>query len=108
MVFGDMADLCHQYRSGDIFLAFSTANEIPVQTVGSNHRAVDPWKPSPINIDVLDDTTINAMFNATAEAVEESILNALCMAETMTGFQGRTIEALDLGKLQDVMSKYAA
>lgn len=94
--------------SGDVFLAFSTANEIPVQTVGANHRTVDPWKPSPLNIDVLDDTTINAMFNATAEAVEESILNALCMAETITGFQGRTIEALNLEKVKEIMSKYAA
>ncbi|MFQ5872577.1 MAG: P1 family peptidase [Dehalococcoidia bacterium] len=46
------------------------------------------------------------MFDAVAEAVEESIINALTAAETMTGFQGRTAYALPLEELQRVMRKY--
>jgi D-aminopeptidase len=49
---------------------------------------------------------LNPLFNATAEAVEEAILNALCAAETMTGFQNRTVHALPLDTLQAVMQKY--
>jgi D-aminopeptidase len=42
---------------------------------------------------------MNALFEATAEAVEEAILNALCAAETMSGFEGRTVYALPLDDL---------
>jgi D-aminopeptidase len=93
--------------SGDIFLAFSTASEIPVQTVGSAHRDVDPWKPSAMSIEMIDDQTINALFEAVAESVEESIYNALFMAKTMTGRAGQTIAALDLVKVKELMEKYA-
>ncbi|KAF2174472.1 peptidase family T4 protein, partial [Zopfia rhizophila CBS 207.26] len=71
--------------SGDIFLAFSTANEIPVQTVSSEERKVDPWTPRELGINMVDDQTINALFEAAADAVEESIYNAVCMAEGMVG-----------------------
>ncbi|KAJ7033815.1 peptidase family S58-domain-containing protein [Mycena alexandri] len=87
--------------SGDIFLAFSTANEISVQTDN-----VDPWTPKPLNVQVLDDHTINGLFEATADAVEEAILNALCMAESMTGVGGLRVEALPLEKVKDLMQKY--
>ncbi|EKG15743.1 Peptidase S58 DmpA [Macrophomina phaseolina MS6] len=92
--------------SGDIFLAFSTANEIPVQTVTAGAREVDPWKPRAMDVQVLDDQTINALFEATADAVEEAILNALCMAETMTGLGGLKVEALPLEKVKELMQKY--
>lgn len=92
--------------SGDIFLAFSTANKIPVQTISMERREVDPWKPQPIHVDVLDDTSINSLFEAAAESVEESIYNALCMAETMVGLDGHKIEELDLEKLKNIMAKY--
>ncbi len=81
--------------SGDIFLAFVTGHHIPADTQASlaleptvSHRDVDP------------------LFHAVAEAVEESILNALTAAETMTGFQGRTVHALPLDELQRVMAQY--
>lgn len=92
--------------SGDIFLAFSTASEIPVQTVTANKRTTDPWKPTPLTVQVLDDQTINSLFEAAADATEEAIYNALCMAETMTGLDDRVIEALPLDKVKDIMSKY--
>ncbi|KAK8188268.1 peptidase family S58-domain-containing protein [Phyllosticta capitalensis] len=92
--------------SGDIFLAFSTANEIPVQTVTAGGAAVDPWKPRELGIRVVDDQTINSLFEATADAVEEAILNAVCMAESMTGLGGRTANALPLERTKELMQKY--
>jgi D-aminopeptidase len=94
--------------SGDIFLAFSTANEIPVQTVGADHRDVDPWKAKAMSIDVIDDATINSLFVAVAESVEESIYNALFMAETMVGNAKREVKALDLEKVQNILERLAA
>lgn len=92
--------------SGDIFLAFSTGNEIPVQTVGSAHRSVDPWVPSVLPVEMIDDNTINSLFEAVADSTEESIYNALCMAEDMVGFMGRDVKALPLQRVKDFMQKY--
>ncbi|KAF2102627.1 peptidase family T4 protein [Rhizodiscina lignyota] len=92
--------------SGDIFLAFSTAKEVPVQSVGASHRAVDPWIPSTFNIDVVDDNTINSLFVAVAEVVEEAIYNALCMAENMVGLRDRKVDALDLEKVREIVGRY--
>ncbi|KAH6630795.1 peptidase family T4 protein [Chaetomium sp. MPI-SDFR-AT-0129] len=88
--------------SGDIFLAFSTANSIPVQESDS----VDVWRPTPVGAKVLDDLTINSLFEAVADATEEAIYNALCMAERMQGLDGRTVEALPLGRVKKVMEKF--
>ncbi|KAH6999423.1 peptidase family S58-domain-containing protein [Ilyonectria destructans] len=93
--------------SGDVFLAFSTGNEIPVQTITGQERAFDPFKPRRLNIDYIDDQSINGLFEAVADATEEAIYNALCMAETMTGNMGRTVEALPLDKVKDIMAKYS-
>ncbi|KAF2683065.1 peptidase family T4 protein [Lentithecium fluviatile CBS 122367] len=87
------------YASGDIFLAFSTASELEVQS------KVDVWKPREVGIDMVDDTTISALFEASADAVEEAILNAVCMAETMKGFNA-TLDAIDLDKVKELMEKY--
>jgi len=77
--------------SGDIFLAFATGNHVPPDT------------DTPIPIHMLPNQQMDQLFDATAEAVEESILNALCAAETMTGFQGHTAHALPLDELQRIM-----
>jgi D-aminopeptidase len=92
--------------SGDIFLAFSTGNEIPVQSVGAGRSDVDPWKPAAMSVEMLDDNTINSIFEGAADSVEESIYNAVCMAENMTGFQGRVIHALPLERVKELMQKY--
>ncbi|KAF2759891.1 peptidase family T4 protein [Pseudovirgaria hyperparasitica] len=92
--------------SGDIFLAFSTGNEIPVQGVGARHRHVDPFKPSALRLDILNDETINALFEAAADVTEESIYNVLTGAETMVGLDGHRVEALDLDELQRYMKRF--
>lgn len=79
--------------SGDIFIAFSTANHI------GQHDKV-------MNVRMLAPDAMTSLFRAAAEATEEAILNAMCMAETTTGREGRTIHALPLDRLQEVMRRY--
>jgi D-aminopeptidase len=55
---------------------------------------------------MIDDQTINALFEAAAEAVEEAIYNAVCMAQRMEGFNA-TLDPLDLEKVKELMQKYA-
>ncbi|KAK2014274.1 DmpA/ArgJ-like protein [Colletotrichum eremochloae] len=91
--------------SGDIFLAFSTGNHVPVQRLSKEERD-DPFKAKAMNIEAIDDTSINGLLEAAADATEESIYNALCSAETMTGFLGHKVEALPLDRLKEIMNKY--
>ena len=49
---------------------------------------------------------MNKIFEATAEATEEAIVNAMVGAETMTGFEGHTVIALPHDRLQEVLKKY--
>lgn len=91
--------------SGDIFLAFSTGNKLPVQNIASKKR-LDTFSPKAVGIEVIDDTTIDGLLEAAADATEEAIYNALCMAETMVGNQGHKIEALPLERVEGIMEKY--
>jgi D-aminopeptidase len=79
--------------SGDIFLAFSTANHIAQHDKISTLRMLAP-------------DAMTSLFRAAAEATEEAILNAMTAAETMTGLHGRTIHALPLDRLQAAMRRY--
>lgn len=88
-------------NSGDIFLTFSTANKIPFQMASP---AAKPNHPVPRAVHMVDNDSINGLFEAAADAVE-AIYNTLSMAETMTGFKGRTVEALDLDKVREIVEK---
>ena len=79
--------------SGDIFLAFSTQ---PVRP-GEGGRAA---------VAVLDNARMNPLFEATVEATEEAILNAMLAAETMTGADGIRVHALPADRLVAAMRKY--
>ena len=79
--------------SGDIFLAFATGNHIRKGEAISDVRMLSP-------------DNMNMLFQAAAEATEEAILNALTGAETMTGLAGRTVHALPLDRLVDVMRRH--
>ena len=57
------------------------------QTKTTQAQKVDPWKPATLQIEYVNDQTINALFETVADVVEESILNTLCMAETVTGHE---------------------
>ncbi len=80
--------------SGDIFVAFSTANPGTATA-----KAVAP-------VAMLPNDKINPIFYATVQATEEAILNALLAAETMTGIDGRRIHALPQERLLAALRKY--
>jgi L-aminopeptidase/D-esterase-like protein len=82
-------------NSGDIFLAFSTAN--PGVAYPANRLG---------NADVLPNDKLDLIFAAAALATEEAILNAMLAAETMTGRDGLAVPALPHDLLQDVMRGY--
>ena len=80
--------------SGDFAIAFSTAYRLPRTRADRD------------TITTLRDGRLNAIFQATIEATEEAIVNAMCVAEPMTGRDNRTMPALPHDKLIEVMKKY--
>lgn len=81
--------------SGDIFIAFSTAN--PHADKG----------PGPNTIQTVANDRISPLFTATVEATEEAIVNALVAGKTMTGIDGHTVIGLPHDDLQKALKKYA-
>jgi L-aminopeptidase/D-esterase-like protein len=79
--------------SGDIFIAFSTANR------GANKE------PGPNPVLTVSNERISPLFQATVEATEEAIVNAMVAAHTMTGVDGHTVEALPHDKLTEFMKR---
>jgi len=84
-----------RHGSGDLFLAFSTANRVP-------HRA----KQRTYQLRVVADNHLNPIFQAAQEATEEAILNALTMATTTVGRDGNTAHAIPLDPLVAILKKY--
>ncbi len=82
--------------SGDIFLAFSTANAEAFAQRGSGA----------VNLQALPNTSLDTLFKATVEATEEAVIDAMLAADTMTGRDGNTAIALPYDMLIDVMRKY--
>ncbi len=80
--------------SGDIFIAFSTANADAGRTSGL------------ANVSMLPNDAMNPLFDATVQATEEAIVNAMVGARTMTGLDGHTVTALPHDRLQELLEKY--
>jgi len=80
--------------SGDIFISFSTANEVANQ---SNSDA---------NIQAISNEDIVPLFAATVQATEEAIINALVSGRTMTGNRGNTVNAIDHSALREVLRRH--
>ena len=80
--------------SGDIFIAFSTANPEVARPRGLVH------------LEMIPNEAINPLFRGTVEATEEAILNAMVAAETMAGANGNTVYALPHGRLKEILKKY--
>jgi D-aminopeptidase len=81
--------------SGDIFLAFSTANP----------EAADESRLS--SVKMLPNEMMNPLFDATVQATEEAIVNALVAAETMIGRDNTRIISLPHDRLRVVLEKYS-
>ena len=80
--------------SGDIFIAFSTANSTAFQRMDFTR------------VDMLPNDLIDPLLEATVQAVEESIINAMVAAETMTGVNGNKSYALPHKLVIDLLKKY--
>ncbi|HXZ14175.1 MAG TPA: P1 family peptidase [Candidatus Sulfotelmatobacter sp.] len=80
--------------SGDIFIAFSTANP----GAGTPGKTVD--------VRALSNEQMPALFEATVQATEEAIVNAMIAAKTMTGINNNKVEALPHDKLREALKKY--
>ncbi len=80
--------------SGDIFIAFSTANP-------------KAWTAeSPVPVKMLPNEEMNGLFEATVQSVEEAIVNAMVAAETMTGVDGHRADRLPHDRLRAALQKY--
>ena len=80
--------------SGDIFLAFSTANPKAFNRKNSG------------TVKTFPNDKISPLFEATVQVVEESIVNAMIAAETMEGINNNKAYALPHGKLMEILKKY--
>jgi D-aminopeptidase len=83
--------------SGDLCLAFSTANLTMSEAAAA---------PAMGNLAFLPNNQLDTLFEATAQSVEEAIINAMVAAETMVGREGRRVAAIDHDALKDVMRNY--
>ena len=81
--------------SGDLIVAFSTANDVPYGEKALTYTAK-----------ALDRGHINPLFVATIEATDEAIVNALLAATTMTGRDGNTVYALPHDRLLEIMHRF--
>jgi D-aminopeptidase len=75
--------------SGDIILAFSTGNPTGLELA--------PWRVV---------SAFDPLFDATVQATEEAVINALVAAETMTGADGVTVEALPHDRLRELLRRH--
>jgi L-aminopeptidase/D-esterase-like protein len=80
--------------SGDLFIAFSTANP-GAATPNGVHQ-----------LQMLPNARLNPLFLATVQCTEEAVVNAMVAAETMTGIDNHKVIALPHDKLREVLKKY--
>jgi D-aminopeptidase len=80
--------------SGDIFIAFSTANPEAAKSKGIRQ------------ITMLPNESLNPLFLATVQATEEAVINAMVAAETMKGINDFEVIGLPHDRLREVLKKY--
>jgi len=85
------------HGSGEIMLAFSTANQVPRETRKMVYR-----------MKILLDQRLDPLYEAVIEATEEAILNALCMARGMDGVNGNFCPALPLAEVKEMVKMWQA
>jgi D-aminopeptidase len=85
--------------SGDIFLAFSTANPGAVNPKGNSSNGVS-------QLAMLPNDALGPIFLATVQATEEAVINAMVAAETMKGINDYEVIALPHDRLREALKKY--
>jgi D-aminopeptidase len=83
------------HGSGEIILAFSTANQVPRETNKMVYR-----------MKILVDQRLDPLYEAVIDATEEAILNALCMARDMDGVNGNVCKALPLADVKELVEAW--
>ena len=82
--------------SGDLFLAFSTANQAELGAEGSGRR----------HLEFLPDDSLDPLFEGVVQSTEEAILNALVAGQTMVGNRGHTVEGFPTERLPDLLGRF--
>jgi L-aminopeptidase/D-esterase-like protein len=82
-------------ESGDLFLAFTTANREAVET----HDGI-------LTARLVGEEAMTRFYEATIQAMEEAILNSMFANETMVGRDGNTIPGLPTARVQEILRKY--
>ena len=87
--------------SGDIFLAFSIANDIGLPNMHGEQT-------SSYALNFINDHYLDDIYNATVQAIEEAVINAMIAAESMTTVKpaGLTVAAIDHNQLKQIMKQY--
>ncbi len=85
------------HGSGDYAIAFSTAESV---------RVTDGDGQTTRTVTLLRDEALSPLFQAAREATEEAVLNSLLRATTVTGFQGRTAEAVPVDRFIELCRRY--
>lgn len=85
------------HGSGDYVIAFSTAVEARINASG------DSVTRSTV---VVTDEFISPLFQAVVESTEEAIYNSMFRATTTTGYKGRTVEALPIDRVKEILKTY--
>ena len=80
--------------SGDIFIAFSTANP---GAAAADHL---------VDLKMLPNDLLEPVFASTVQATEEAVINAMVAAQTMTGIENHKVIALPNDKLREILKKY--
>lgn len=83
------------HGSGEIILAFSTANKVPRTTPKMIHH-----------MKILLDKHLNPIYEAAIEATEEAILNSMCMARDMIGANNNFAPALPLDEVKELLDRW--
>ncbi len=81
-------------QSGDLFLAFSTANRSTAEDKGEK------------SVRMLPNDSLNPFFRATIDATEEAVVNAMLAADTMTGADGLRVYGLPGDRVMAALRKY--
>jgi D-aminopeptidase len=83
------------HGSGEIILAFSTANQVPRETRKMVYR-----------MKILLDSRLDPLYEACIDATEEAILNALCMARDLDGANGNVCRAMPLQDVKELVAQW--
>lgn len=89
-------------ESGDIFLAFSTAN----QGADEGNSAAPPYTNPNAKVERMQSWKMDPMFSGVVQATEESVINVLIAAKTMVGADYWVVPAIPHDQLQEVLRKH--